>query len=293
MRIIYAAALLWFLASGSAEAQMTAAERLAEAKDLLKKEGVPCEVMAATELALRNLQALLKEHPDDPEVPFAEYLSGVCLIRLGRYDEAVKPLEDAARSPVDSRGRENILWHLAFAYFRSLNYVRAKEAYETFLQEFPESRNADEAKKVLAPLRMVGTRANLFKATDISGQPLDLKALMGRPLLLHFWATWCPPCRQELPNIKKAFDEFHGKGLQFVGVSLDTDIAVLTDYIKANGVSWPHYCDGQKWNSPLAKVYNVNSVPMLFLIDRAGVIRYADIRSETLFRAIGILLEEK
>ena len=293
MRIACTAAVMMLgaLLPRPTQAQMTATERLLEAKDLMRKQGVPCEVASCTELALRNLKALIAAHPEAPEVPFAKYLSGVCLIRFGRYDEAAGIFEEALRGPVDSRGRENILWHLAFAYFRSLDYVKAKRAYETFLEEFPQSRHADEAKKLLAPLKMVGAKAQMFKATDINGQELDLKAYAGKPLLLHFWATWCPPCRGELPNLKKAYDRFHEKELQFVGVSLDTDAAKLAEYLRTHGVSWPHYCDGKKWNSPLAKVYNVNSIPIIFLIDRRGVIRYTDIRGEATFRAIETLLK--
>ncbi|NOZ20549.1 MAG: redoxin domain-containing protein [Planctomycetes bacterium] len=290
--LVAAVMLLWAWAPSPAHAQLTATERLMEAKDLLRKKGVPCEVERCTELALRNLRALLKEYPDAPEAPFARYLCGVSLIRLERYKEAAEVLQDALQGPVDSRGKENILYHLAFCYLHSLDQVKARENYEAFLREFPQSRNANDAKKLLGPLKLIGSKAPLFKAEDINGQPLDLKGFIGRPLLIHFWATWCPPDRQDLPNIKKAYDQFHEKGLEFVGVSLDTDTKALAEHLKAQAIAWPQYCDGKKWDSPVARIYNVSSIPMVFLMDRRGIVRYVDLRDETLFKAIGLLLQD-
>lgn len=282
---------LIFLMAHTLCAQAGPAERLLEAKQLLRASG-GMESRTNSEKALAILQRLLNDSPAAPQAPFARYLAGVCLIRLDRFDEAGRAFEEALRRPADRDTTEGVLWHLGFVHLKTLNHLKAKQVYQRLRQEFPDSRRTAQIEKQLDRLKPVGTKAPVFKAHDLDGNVLDLKELSGKVVLLSFWATWCPPCRREMPNVKAAHDRYKADGLVAVGISLDEDRALLADYLKAHGMGWPHYCDGKKWQSPLARIYGVDSVPTAFLIDGKGIIRYAGLRGEDLHKACALLLKE-
>jgi len=107
-----------------------------------------------------------------------------------------------------------------------------------------------------------------FTATD--GSTVDLASLRGKVVLLDFWATWCPPCRGEVPNVVAAFNKYHAQGFEVVGVSLDEDRDALNQFTAANGMTWPQFFDGQGWDNSLAQRFSVRSIPQMWLLDRQG-----------------------
>ena len=113
-----------------------------------------------------------------------------------------------------------------------------------------------------------------FSATDIDGKAFTLADYKGRPVLLDFWATWCAPCRGELPFIKQAWEKYGKKGLQIVSVSLDyadrTTPEAFRQWITEQGMTWRHVYDQKDWNSDPARAYYVSSIPSPFLVDQNG-----------------------
>ena len=105
-------------------------------------------------------------------------------------------------------------------------------------------------------------------ATD--GSTVDLTKLRGKVVLLDFWATWCGPCRGEVPNVVAAYNKYHAQGFEVVGVSLDENKNTLNDFVANNGMVWPQYFDGQGWNNSLAQRFGVHSIPQMWLLDRQG-----------------------
>ena len=107
---------------------------------------------------------------------------------------------------------------------------------------------------------------------DLNGKPVSLADYRGKLVLLDFWATWCGPCITELPNIKEVYENYHDKGFEIIGISLDTDEAALRTFIKENQLPWRQVFDGERWETPLAQQYGVRSIPAQFLIDREGTV---------------------
>jgi thiol-disulfide isomerase/thioredoxin len=112
-----------------------------------------------------------------------------------------------------------------------------------------------------------------FTEKDLAGNPLSVAALKGKVVLIDFWATWCGPCRAELPNVISTYDQYHSQGFEIIGVSLDDQRNLVDTFLKQQkGMSWPQYYDGQGWNNKLAQKYQVKAIPCTILIGRDGKI---------------------
>ena len=105
-------------------------------------------------------------------------------------------------------------------------------------------------------------------------------------VLIDFWASWCGPCIRELPNVVKAYERFHDKGLEIVGVSLDKDKASWLAAIEQTGQKWPQMSDLKGWDCAGAQIYGIQSIPANVLIDSHGKIVARDLRGDALLKEI-------
>ena len=146
-----------------------------------------------------------------------------------------------------------------------------------------------------AHYRLTGLPA--FEAKTLDGRTVTPADLRGKVTLIDFWATWCGPCRGELPHIKEAYSKFKDRGFEIVGVSLDIakdgDPTAFQAWCAENGVTWPQIFDGKHWEAALAKKFGVQGIPFPLLIDRDGHVAFADeqLRGEDLLKHVESLLE--
>jgi len=113
-------------------------------------------------------------------------------------------------------------------------------------------------------------KAISFKAKTTEGEDVDFPAsYKGKLVVLDFWATWCGPCVAELPHLTAAYEKFHAKGLEVLGISLDQADAEkeLAAFTKKKKMPWPQVYDGKFWQAEVAKLYHVDSIPRAFLVD--------------------------
>ena len=116
---------------------------------------------------------------------------------------------------------------------------------------------------------IINAKASDFTLKDLSGRSIALSSFKGKVVLLNFWATWCPPCRAEMPGLNKLYNELKNRGFVIVAVSTDRSISQVKDFLEKNKVDFPVLFDE---NRTAAKLYRVFSMPTTFLIDRNGTV---------------------
>jgi peroxiredoxin len=139
----------------------------------------------------------------------------------------------------------------------------------------------------------IGKSAKDFSVELLNGEQFTLSKGKGKVIMVDFWATWCPPCRKEIPQLKKYYEKFKARGFEIIGISLDSKKEVLEKFIDKEKVPWKIAFSGDNWQDETAKLYGVNSVPSYWLIDRNGVLRHFNLRKEELKEAIAALFTEK
>jgi thiol-disulfide isomerase/thioredoxin len=176
--------------------------------------------------------------------------------------------------------------------------LRDPDAALSILHDLEESKNVQVAAMAQQQLIVIDALRKLtkgplglkFKAVD--GTDVDLAKLRGKVVLVDFWATWCGPCRMEIPNVVAAYNQFHKDGFEIVGISLDQSKDKLLAYTKQAGMTWPQYFDGKLWANDISTRYGVNSIPAAWLVDKKGFVRSTETRGAALTRQVKTLLAE-
>ena len=134
------------------------------------------------------------------------------------------------------------------------------------LKEFPDSRSAASILGTRRQLEGIGKPFELEFTDAISGSTISMKALKSKVVVIDFWATWCGPCVAEMPHMKELYAEYHNKGVEFIGVSLDNPkeeggLDSLKNYVKSNGINWPQYYQGKGWDSEFSTSWGIQGIP--------------------------------
>lgn len=121
----------------------------------------------------------------------------------------------------------------------------------------------------------VGALAPDFEFKDMNtGETVTLASLRGKPVWVNFWATWCPPCRAEMPDMEKIYGEYKDKGLVILGVDVKEDARTVKDFTSSLELTWDFMIDA---DSAIADRYLVGNLPSHFYVDRNGVIQVVHI----------------
>jgi len=119
----------------------------------------------------------------------------------------------------------------------------------------------------------IGAVVPAYAAPDLAGDSTSLASLRGRVVVLNTWATWCPPCREEMPELQAVHEELRSAGVTVIAVSIDArdDAAEIREFLRIAGVTFPVLHDADE---RISRLFRATGVPETFLIDREGVLRH-------------------
>jgi thiol-disulfide isomerase/thioredoxin len=149
------------------------------------------------------------------------------------------------------------------------NEKNALARYEAIVKEFPESGSAKKARGASRRLQSVGKTLAL-SGTAVDGSSVSLESLKGVPVLVHYWATWCEPCKVDIAQIKELYTKYGPKKFAVVGIALDTDKAQLAKYLGQKPIPWPQLHEAGGLDGRLAEELGVLTLPTMFLLDAEG-----------------------
>ena len=127
-----------------------------------------------------------------------------------------------------------------------------------------------------------GAKAPDFALPDTQGNMITMSEVKAKIKIVDFWASWCGPCRLNNPALRKLYDEFHAKGLEIIGVSLDTNKAAWEKAIEKDGLTWINVSSLKGWKCDLVRLYNVTGVPAIFILDEHNNILATGLKGEQL-----------
>lgn len=240
--------------------------------------------------ALNELDMLGELYAGTEEALEARFYVGSIYYIMGNFEEAIKCFDEVLSNgeEIDQHFKSRTLYFKAKAVLGTGDIEKAKEIVAEL--KLIEPRAANAFGKELSGTLRPGMEAPEFNTTDFIGESISLSEYKGNIIVIDFWATWCDPCIQGFPEIKRMYKKFKGQGVQFIGISQDDEIEDLKAFVSMNQVKWPQIFEGMRWKGRISKMYNVEKIPMMYVLDRENKICYIGNNKKKATRVITTLL---
>ncbi len=172
--------------------------------------------------------------------------------------------------------------------------VKIQGYYDKFDPELKKTTVGKGIAKKLGEFKSVtvGSKAPDFSAPNPEGKMVSLKESMGKVTIIDFWASWCGPCRQANPSVVALYNDYHAKGLNIIGVSLDRpgQQDKWKEAIAKDKLTWPQVSNLKFWDDPIAVAYGIKAIPSTYIIDQSGFVVAKDLTGDALRAKIAELL---
>lgn len=206
--------------------------RLASARYAAAMQQPGADIESSQAAWLKELEQFVEQHPGAPDAAEA-------MLQMGIADEF--------------SGREE----------------QALARYEAIVTGFPESASARKARGAARRLQLEGKPLEL-SGTAVDGKSVAVERLQGAALLVHYWATWCEPCKVDIAKIRELYAKYGPQKFRVVGISLDSDKEQLAAYLAGKPMPWPQLHESGGLDGRLAEEFGVLTLPTMFLLDASG-----------------------
>ena len=235
--------------------------------------------MAEAQYALREYRDTVKScsraldlEPADPRSRArAHNLRGLGLVKLaaGQVDKLGEAEADVRQAVALDPADTSFAFNLGMILLAQRRDDEGKAQLAALLERLPEGPTAESARRFIENPRRARERfAPGFRTVLADGQDISLESLKGKVVLLDFWATWCGPCRDALPELKALIRKYGEKNFVLLSVSVDEDEAAWRRVLQKNAMTWPQ-CRDQE----LTRLFGVNAFPTYIVLDGEGVVR--------------------
>ena len=234
----------------------------------------PTDAREYYEEALDELYALTEMFAGTEEALEAKFYIGATHNQLGNNDDAIEYFDDVLnfKNEIDKNFQARLLYFKAKALLGNGRIEDAKDVIAELRIIEPGAANAFG--KELGGTMRIGMTAPDFHTKDFEGNPVNLSLYEGQIIIMNFWATWNDQCLKELPEIKKLYRKLKGPDVQFIGISSDDNVDDLKGFVRQHNIEWPQICEEMRYKGMMSKLYDVNRIPIMFVLDQKGKVQY-------------------
>ncbi len=255
---------------------------------------------SARSLAI-ELESYLKQNPQAPDRAEGLHRLASAYGETGNLEKAMAALKE--RYPLLLQGPgtnvETVFNGVVGPYVLLAIAAGKKDEAKEFVtrarQDFAAHPHARSVMPFLAgldaQLRIPGVGETLKIAfTGANGETVDLARMKGKVVLVDFWATWCGPCIDKLPDVLATYQKHHENGFEIIGISLDPDRATMERFVRARGMDWVQYCDEKAWKGEIPQAHGITAIPASFLVGKDGKIVASNLSGGELEKRVAELL---
>jgi peroxiredoxin len=218
-----------------------------------------------------------------------EHIDSTYLKKLKNQYDSLKNEEQNIRINFTRKYPDSFIsLYLLFKYMDLSNEL-TKEIYNGLSDNLKRHSIGKDVHYQLFEIEKIDSQTLSFSLPDTSGKMINIDSFKGNYFLVDFWASWCGPCRTESLNLKKAYNDYKGKGFEIIAISLDSKKENWVNAIKNDNLNWIHLSSLMGWESPIVKKYGITSIPYNFLLDKEEKIIAKNLKGEELLKKLSEL----